>query len=78
MTPELQPDTASDYFVATDEAHAIRQFVGEAFGYADSDWEEHVASDPRIPPPIRRGHIRRVFNAAPLPLRSMPYTYLYG
>lgn len=43
----LQQDDPDDYVIGTGEAHSVREFVEEAFGYANLDWKEHVEVDPR-------------------------------
>jgi len=43
----LQQDTPSDYVLGTGEAHTVREFLEEAFGYLDLDWKEYVELDPR-------------------------------
>src|SRR3989440_934595 len=43
----MQAETAEDYVIATGETHSIREFLDEAFGYLDLDWEAHVEIDPR-------------------------------
>ena len=43
----LQHDRPDDFVVATGEAHTVREFVEEAFGCVDLDWQKHVAFDPR-------------------------------
>jgi GDPmannose 4,6-dehydratase len=43
----LQLDTASDYVIGTGEAHTVREFLDESFGYAGLDWHEFVKIDPR-------------------------------
>jgi len=43
----LQQDDPSDYVLGTGEAHTVREFLVEAFGYLDLDWEEYVKLDPR-------------------------------
>jgi GDPmannose 4,6-dehydratase len=43
----LQQDFPSDYVLGTGEAHTVREFVEEAFGYLDMDWKEYVELDPR-------------------------------
>jgi GDPmannose 4,6-dehydratase len=47
MWKMLQCDHADDFVVATGEAHSIREFLDEAFGYVDMDWKEYVRIDPR-------------------------------
>ncbi|MEK6282003.1 MAG: GDP-mannose 4,6-dehydratase [Acidobacteriota bacterium] len=43
----MQAETPDDYVIATGETHSIRDFLDEAFGYLDLDWEAHVEIDPR-------------------------------
>ena len=43
----LQQDEPGDYVVGTGEMHSVRDFVAEAFEYADLDWRRHVVVDPR-------------------------------
>jgi GDPmannose 4,6-dehydratase len=43
----LQQDEPQDYVLGTGEAHSVREFLAEAFGYAGMDWQEHVEIDPR-------------------------------
>jgi GDPmannose 4,6-dehydratase len=43
----LQQDEPDDYVIATGEAHSVREFLDEAFGYLDLDWKDYVEIDPR-------------------------------
>jgi GDPmannose 4,6-dehydratase len=43
----LQQDEADDYVLATGETHSVREFLDEAFGYVDLDWQQYVKIDPR-------------------------------
>ncbi len=43
----LQAEEADDYVIATGENYSVREFLSEAFGYLDMDWEEFVETDPR-------------------------------
>jgi len=43
----LQQDKPDDYVIATGEAHSVRDFLVEAFGYLGLDWQTHVEIDPR-------------------------------
>lgn len=43
----LQQDEADDFVIGTGEAHSVREFLTEAFGYVGLDWEEYVRIDPR-------------------------------
>ena len=47
MWKMLQQDEPGDYVLGTGVAPTMREFVGEAFGYAGLDWHEHVEIDPR-------------------------------
>jgi len=42
----LQADEPGDYVVATGETHSVREFLDEAFGYLDLDWNKYVEIDP--------------------------------
>ncbi len=44
----LQQETPDDYVVATGETHSVKEFVEEAFGYLDLDWQEYVIQDPKF------------------------------
>jgi GDPmannose 4,6-dehydratase len=43
----LQQDQADDYVIATGETHSVREFLDEAFGHVELDWQKHVEIDPR-------------------------------
>jgi len=43
----LQQSAPDDYVVATGEAHSVRDFLDEAFGYLDLDWRQYVETDAR-------------------------------
>ena len=43
----MQLDTPGDYVIGTGEAHSVREFLDEAFGYAGLKWEDYVRIDPR-------------------------------
>jgi GDPmannose 4,6-dehydratase len=43
----LQQDQPDDFVIGTGVAPTIREFVEEAFAYADMDWQKHVEIDPR-------------------------------
>ena len=53
----LQQDEASDYVVATGEAHSVREFVEIAFERAGLDPEKHVVVDPRFLRPAEVDHL---------------------
>ncbi len=43
----LQQDQPSDFVIGTGEAHSVREFLDEAFGYVNLDWRQHVHIDPK-------------------------------
>jgi GDPmannose 4,6-dehydratase len=43
----LQQDHPDDYVIATGETHSVKEFVEEAFGYLDLDWQQYVIQDPQ-------------------------------
>jgi GDPmannose 4,6-dehydratase len=43
----LQADEADDFVLATGETHSVREFLDEAFGYVDLDWNDYVSIDER-------------------------------
>jgi GDPmannose 4,6-dehydratase len=47
MWKMMQLEMADDYVIGTGEAHSVREFLDEAFGYLDMDWKEFVRIDPR-------------------------------
>jgi len=47
MWTMLQQDEADDYGIGTGEAHTVRDFLDEAFGYVGLDWSQYVRIDPK-------------------------------
>jgi len=43
----LQQPAPDDYVVATGESHSIKDFLSEAFGCLDLDWQQYVETDAR-------------------------------
>jgi len=43
----LQHDQPDDFVIGTGEAHSVREFLDEAFGYVGLDWKEYVKIDAR-------------------------------
>jgi GDPmannose 4,6-dehydratase len=43
----IQQDRPDDYVIATGETHSICEFLDEAFGCLDIEWEPYVEIDPR-------------------------------
>jgi len=46
MWKMLQTDQADDFVIGTGEAHTVREFLDEAFGYINMDWHGYVKIDP--------------------------------
>ena len=47
MWSMLQQDQADDFVISTGEAHTVRDFLDESFGYVGLDWHHYVRIDPR-------------------------------
>ena len=47
MWKMLQHERADDFVIGTGEAHSVREFLQEAFGYVNLDWGDYVEIDPR-------------------------------
>ena len=47
MCNMLQNGESEDFVIGTGETHSVREFVKEAFSYAELDWNECVKNDPR-------------------------------
>ena len=47
MWQMLQNEQAEDFVVGTGEVHSVKEFLHEAFSYAELDVEKHVRLDPR-------------------------------
>jgi GDPmannose 4,6-dehydratase len=47
MWKMLQHERADDLVIGTGESHSVREFLDEAFGYLNMDWEKHVHIDQR-------------------------------
>ncbi len=48
----LQQDVPDDYVIATGETHSVKEFLEEAFKYADLDWKNYVEIDKRYFRPL--------------------------
>jgi GDPmannose 4,6-dehydratase len=47
MWKMMQHECADDMVIGTGEAHSVREFLDEAFGYVGMDWHEYVKIDSR-------------------------------
>lgn len=43
----LQQESPDDFVIGSGEAHSVKDFLQEAFGYVDLDWREYVKIDQR-------------------------------
>ena len=43
----LQQDKPDDYVIGTGKTHSVKEFLEEAFGYVNLDWQKHIEIDPR-------------------------------
>jgi GDPmannose 4,6-dehydratase len=48
----LQQDEPDDYVIATNEAHAVKEFAEKAFGVLNLDWQKYVETDERFLRPL--------------------------
>jgi GDPmannose 4,6-dehydratase len=47
MWKMLRYDEPGDFVIGTGEAHSVREFLDEAFGYLNMDWHDYVKIDPK-------------------------------
>jgi GDPmannose 4,6-dehydratase len=48
----LQQPSPDDFVIATGEGHTVRDFLSEAFGYLNLDWQKYVEIDPKYLRPV--------------------------
>ena len=53
----LQQEKPDDYVVATGECYSVREFLEEAFGHVDLNWEDYVEVDPQFFRPTEVEHL---------------------
>lgn len=53
----LQQDQPNDFVIGTGEAHSVREFLDEAFGYVNLDWRPYVHIDPKYLRPTEVDHL---------------------
>ncbi len=68
----LQQPVPDDYVIATGETHSVKEFLEEAFGYLDLDWQRYVETNERYLRPSEVDEVvgdatkaRRVLNWQP-------------
>lgn len=70
----LQQDQPDDYVVATGKSYSVKNFLEEAFGYAEMDWEKYVEFDPRYLRPAEVDHLEGDASKAEKALGWKPQT----
>ena len=68
----LQQPMAADYVIATGETHSVREFLDEAFGYLDLDWNKYVEIDQRYYRPTEVDVLKGDFSKAKRELQWEP------
>lgn len=68
----LQQDKPDDFVIDTGEAHSVREFLDEAFGYVGLDWEPYVRVDPRYYRPTEVDYLKADIGRARLELNWQP------
>jgi GDPmannose 4,6-dehydratase len=48
----LQEEKPTDFVLGTGEAHSVREFLEEAFGYVNLSWQDHIGQDPHYLRPL--------------------------
>jgi GDPmannose 4,6-dehydratase len=48
MWAMLQQERADDYVIASEETHSVRDFLIQAFGLFDLDYQEYVTTDAKL------------------------------
>ena len=54
----MQQEKPDDYVIATGYSYSVRDFLNEAFGRIDIDWQQHVKIDPRYYRPAEVDHLQ--------------------
>jgi len=57
MEKILQQENPDDFVLGTGQVHSVKEFVQEAFSYADLDWQKYVEVDPRYLRPTEVGKL---------------------
>ena len=71
----LQQENPTDYVIATNEAHSIKDFLSEAFSYVGiEDWSPYVKQDPRYMRPAEVDVLRGDYSKAKKELGWSPKT----
>lgn len=68
----LQQDKPDDFVLATGETHTVKEFLKEAFGLLDLEWQEYVKIDPQYLRPLEVHELRGNYAKAKKVLRWEP------
>lgn len=68
----MQQEQPGDYVIGTGEAHTVREFLDESFGYVGLDWEKYVRIDPRYYRPTEVDYLLADFSRARQVLNWQP------
>lgn len=75
MWKMLQNDQPGDFVIGTGEAHSVREFLDEAFGYVNMDWKELVRIDERYFRPTEVDYLMADASLAQRTLDWQPRVY---
>jgi GDPmannose 4,6-dehydratase len=75
MWKMLQCDSPHDLVIGTGEAHSVRDFLDESFGYLDMDWKEHVKIDQRYFRPNEVNYLQADYSKAQQALNWEPRVF---
>ncbi len=68
----LQSDHPGDFVIGTGKSHSVREFLDEAFGYVNLDWNDFVKIDPRYFRPTEVDYLQADFAKASRELNWEP------
>jgi len=71
----LQQDKPDDFVIGTGESHSVREFLDEAFGYANLDWHDYVEIDARYYRPTEVDYLMADARRAAQTLHWEPRVY---
>jgi GDPmannose 4,6-dehydratase len=60
----LEHDDPDDFVIGTGESHTVKEFLDEAFGYANLDWHDYVVIDKQYYRPTEVDNLRADFSKA--------------
>jgi GDPmannose 4,6-dehydratase len=75
MWKMMQQENADDYVIGTGEAHSVRDFLDESFGYLNMDWKDYVRIDPRYFRPTEVDHLLADASKARIELNWKPRVF---